>query len=75
LAVAADGARLLLNPQDAEYLGRQIETIVRELNPVGRVEVVADPRITPGGCRLETTHGSIDQKLETQLKRIEEELT
>jgi len=36
---------------------------------------VADPDITPGGCRVDTQFGSIDQQLETQLARIEEELT
>jgi flagellar assembly protein FliH len=75
LAVAADGIRLLLNPQDVEHLGRQVEALIAELGAVGKVEIVADARITPGGCRLETTHGSIDQQLETQLKRFEEELT
>jgi flagellar assembly protein FliH len=75
LAVAADGVRLLLNPQDVELLGREVQTLVKELAPTGRVEVLADPRIAPGGCRLETPHGSIDQQLEVQLKRIEEELT
>lgn len=74
LAVAGDGVRLLLNPHDLEFLGRQVESLVAELVPTGKVEIVADARITPGGCRLETTHGSIDQQLETQLKRIEEEL-
>lgn len=75
LAVAADGVRLLLNPQDLEHLGRSAETLVAELAPAGRVEIVADARIAPGGCRLETAHGAIDQQLETQLQRIEEELT
>ena len=75
LAVAADGIRLLLNPQDVELLGREVQTLVKELAPTGRVEIVPDARIAPGGCRLETPHGSIDQQLEVQLKRIEEELT
>jgi flagellar assembly protein FliH len=75
LAVAADGLRLLLNPQDFEYLGREVKLLVTELATAGNVEIVADPRITLGGCRLETQHGSIDHQLQTQLKRIEEELT
>jgi flagellar assembly protein FliH len=75
LAVAADGLRLLLNPQDLEHLGPQVHELVAELAPAGRVQIIGDPRIAAGGCRLETTHGSIDQQLETQLRRIEEELT
>ena len=38
-------------------------------------EIVADPAITLGGCRVETRFGIIDQQFEAQLKRIEEELT
>jgi flagellar assembly protein FliH len=75
LAVAADGVRLLLNPHDVEHLGREVQTLVKELAPTGQVEIIADARITPGGCRLETPHGSIDQQLETQLQRLEQELT
>jgi flagellar assembly protein FliH len=38
-------------------------------------EMIADPEISPGGCRIETLHGAIDQQFESQLARIEEELT
>jgi len=75
LAVAADGVRLLMNPEDHAHLGPQVQALAAELAPLGKIEITADPRITPGGCRVETHHGSIDQQLETQLKRIEEELT
>ena len=40
---------------------------------LGDAELVADPAITPGGCRVETRFGVIDQQFETQLARIEEE--
>lgn len=75
LAVGADGARLLLNPDDLAHLGSQVEQVTREFSRAGAVELTADPRISAGGCRLETRHGSIDQQIETQLRRIEEELT
>ena len=38
-------------------------------------ELAADENISPGGCRVETEHGSIDQQIEAQLARILEELT
>jgi flagellar assembly protein FliH len=38
-------------------------------------ELSGDPQISPGGCRVETQFGTIDQQFESQLKRIEEELT
>jgi flagellar assembly protein FliH len=66
---------LLLNPTDYQTLQPQVEMLVRELAGLGQVEVSSDPAISPGGCRVETQFGVIDQQLETQLRRIEEELT
>ena len=45
----------------------------RHLAP-GAAEVVADGGVTPGGCRVESRFGLIDQQIESQLKRIEDEL-
>jgi len=48
--------------------------LIDEMAALGSAEVTADAQITPGGCRVETRFGSIDQQFESQLKRIEEEL-
>jgi flagellar assembly protein FliH len=66
---------LRLNPTDHENLGQQIEAWTAELARLAPTHIVADPEISLGGCRLETCFGSIDQQVETQLQRIEEELT
>ena len=42
--------------------------------PLANTELVADPQITQGGCRVETRFGVIDQQFEAQLARIEDEL-
>jgi flagellar biosynthesis/type III secretory pathway protein FliH len=36
---------------------------------------VPDAGVSLGGCIVESQHGRIDQRIETQLARIEEELT
>jgi flagellar assembly protein FliH len=76
LELAAGSARLRieLNPADHAALGPQIETLVAELAPLAEAELAAHPEITPGGCRIETQFGVIDQQVETQLGRIMEEL-
>jgi flagellar assembly protein FliH len=75
LAVGSSRLEIHLNPDDLKALGVQVEMIVKELSPLAETELVADENITPGGCRVETQFGSIDQQFEAQLKRIEEELT
>ena len=74
LAAGSAQLRILMNPDDHKALGKQVEILIEELSGLGEAELVADPDITPGGCRVETHFGTIDQQFEAQLERIEEEL-
>ena len=76
LAMAAGNGRLVLrlNPSDHASLATQAEAIASRLTGLGPVQILADPAITPGGCRVETEFGSLDQQLEVQLARLTQEL-
>ena len=74
-ATGAAEITLHVNPTDYENLGTQISRLAESLAQLAPNEIVADPSISPGGCRVETQFGEIDQQIESQLKRIEEELT
>jgi flagellar assembly protein FliH len=63
-----------LNPGDHATLGKQAAELAAEFHAAAPAKIVADESITPGGCRVETEFGSIDQQIETQLGRIAEEL-
>jgi flagellar assembly protein FliH len=75
MAAGSSQVRIHLNPSDHQALHAQIGRLTKELGHIGGAEILADPQITAGGCRVETLHGSIDQQFEAQLSRIEEELT
>jgi flagellar biosynthesis/type III secretory pathway protein FliH len=75
LAAGAADLRLHLNPKDLAALRPQVEALVAEFSSLGAAQLVADPQVTPGGCRVETRFGTIDQQFEAQMARIEEELT
>jgi len=64
---AQDSAlQLRLHPEDVELLGTFLEQ-----DPEGaRPRLVADERITRGGCVLETAQGAIDATLETRWRRV-----
>jgi flagellar assembly protein FliH len=64
-----------LNPDDHAALGSHVTALAAEIARQATTQIVADPAITPGGCRIDTQFGSIDQQIEAQLARIEEELT
>jgi flagellar assembly protein FliH len=74
LAAGSGSVRLLLNTDDHRALGNQVLLLVQEMSELGEVQIVADASVSPGGCRVETRFGSIDQTFEAQLARVEEEL-
>lgn len=74
LAAGSPELRIQLHPDDHEALAPQVKRLVAEIDGLGSVKTVADPRISSGGCRVETRFGAIDQQFEAQLARIEEEL-
>ncbi|MBN2217897.1 MAG: hypothetical protein JW719_11035 [Pirellulales bacterium] len=75
LAAGSQHVRVMLSPVDHRALGPRIAELAERLGRLGTVEVVADAATSPGGCRVETRFGVIDQQFETQLARIEEELS
>ena len=75
LAAGQGRVRLSLNPQDHATLAPQLPATIANWARLAPTEIVADPQVTRGGCRVETELSSIDQRLETQLARIEQELS
>lgn len=75
LASGSTRLRIHMNPADHETLGPQAESLIAEFSSLGPTKLITDPQVTAGGCRVETRFGMIDQQFETQLARIEEELT
>jgi len=75
LAAGTSHLRIRLNPGDYAAMDGQADVLIKELVPLATAEVLPDDDITPGGCRVETSFGAIDQQIESQLGRIEEELT
>jgi flagellar assembly protein FliH len=74
LAAGSADINLHVSPNDYENLGRQIERLASTLSHLAPSQVVADPEISPGGCRVITKFGEIDQRIESQLRRIEQDL-
>jgi flagellar assembly protein FliH len=64
-----------MHPADVTAMGDQVQLLIAGLSSLGKAKVVSDAQITLGGCRIETKFGAIDQQFETQLARIEAELT
>lgn len=75
LASGAAQVRLRLHPSDHETLGDRAKLLTERFAGAAAVEVVADPGVTLGGCRVTTEFGAIDLQLETQIARLRDELS
>lgn len=75
LAAGSPHIRLLLNPAEQKALGPQIDKLLAEFSRLGPSEVVGDEAVARGGCIIETAFGRIDQQWQSQLERIEAELS
>ena len=64
-----------LSPNDHETLGPQVRQLTEVFHATAESHIVQDPSISPGGCRIETAFGAVDNQLETQLERLQEELS
>jgi flagellar biosynthesis/type III secretory pathway protein FliH len=76
LRLAAGSAEITVRlcPEDHQTLRTEADALASLFLPLANANIIADPDITQGGCRLETEFGVIDQQIETQLARVEEEL-
>lgn len=76
LRLAAGSSELVVrvSATDYEHLGPQIEHLATTLGKISPNQIIADETITPGGCHIETKFGEVDQRIESQLRRIEEDL-
>jgi len=75
LASGQSNVRLRLNDKNHATLGPHIKEIAASLGGLGQVEIIPDSTLPPGGCRIETDLGVIDQTFEAQLERIAQELS
>ncbi len=73
---AADRSALVarVSPQDLAACRAAIPGIMEEMGGISRLEVIDDPRVSPGSCLLETNAGDVDATVESQLARILEAL-
>lgn len=74
LTAGASHVVVRLHPTELENLREQTEQVIAAFRPLATAELIADPEIPPGGCRLDTKLGSVDQHYETQLQRLAEEM-
>lgn len=66
---------LIVSSEEAPKLREELNQILAEFPSINYIDIEADPRIEPGGCKLETEVGVVDATIETQLEAIRHSLT
>jgi flagellar biosynthesis/type III secretory pathway protein FliH len=74
LTVGSAEITLRVNPTDYENFGPQIDRLAATICRLAPSQIVSDPALSPGGCRVVTKFGEIDERIEAQLQRIEQDL-
>ena len=73
---AADRSVLVarVSPEDLAACRAAGPEIIERMGGISRLEVVDDPRLSPGSCLLETSAGDVDATFPSQLARVLEAL-
>lgn len=74
LAAGCSEVTVFLHPLDHKRIAEHVGPLSESIERVATPRFVADESLEPGDCRVETEHGSIDQRVRTQLDRLVEEL-
>ncbi len=74
LAAGSPDITVRLNPADVALLGDVAGEIGRVLAAAGEPRLVEDESLGAGDCVVETAHGELDARIETQLRRLVGEL-
>ena len=74
LASGCGEIHVRLNPQDLSSMQSGETMLCDELKKLAPAQIIADASVSRGGCLVETKFGQIDNRIETQLARIAEEL-
>ena len=71
-ATVRDHLVLEVNPDDFELVHDLADELAARVGGVRRLDVVAERRVTRGGCVVRTEEGEIDARIEQQLDRARE---
>ena len=66
--------KIKVNPNHLPIVEQNLQQFLKGSSTIKELTFEADPRVTSGGCFIETPTGDIDARLESQLDVIEETL-
>jgi flagellar assembly protein FliH len=74
LAVHAVDVRIVINPAQRKTVSEELPKLQLVWPNLNHVELIDDPTVAVGGCRILTRNGEIDADIERQLDRVIDDL-
>lgn len=74
LVVKSADFRVAIHPGQRQTLDAALPHLQMQWPNLEHVQIIEDPSLTPGGCRIVTAQGQIDADLDAQLDRVAAEL-
>jgi flagellar assembly protein FliH len=74
LVVHSADVRIAIHPSQKQTLLEVLPQLKQAWPNVSHLELIEDPQLTPGGCRIHTAQGQIDADLNHQIDRIAADL-
>jgi len=74
LVVKSADVRVAIHPSQRKTLDAALPKLALQYPALTHVQIIEDPSISPGGCRVFTEHGQVNADLDAQLDRIAGEL-
>ncbi len=75
LTVRGQNIEIHLSEDDYQTILPELEVLLQRFQRISSTEIISDPTLQPGDGLVQTNQGTIDLRLDSQLKRIEQELT
>jgi len=70
LSLNAGDLRVAVHPDQLAGLKAALPQLKMKIPAMKHVELLADPGVAPGGCRVYTRHGEVDADLDSQFDRV-----
>ena len=70
LVVKSADVRVAIHPAQRKTLDAALPKLALQYATLTHVQIIEDPSIFPGGCRVFTEHGQVNADLDSQLDRI-----
>ena len=74
LLTEPESAMIYVNSEDYDHINSVKDGFFKEIESLKQVSIIADPAVSPGGCRIVSESGEVDATLESRLDAVKKSI-